>query len=438
MLFAPEELERVTRPLSSQAEGALEAGNLEQVRFLLGRMSAGHMELYWGYLHWIARILAKIRNDRGNAFLEHLLSTVARFIMRPYISWAEHGDEKRSISALVSLWVLQLGRIELLGETHDEIRFYACPCGSGGRLALESWYEHDPSRYQRTDDGTPLFCRLCEHVQRALHEGLGYTFWSILPDQSRMGCCRMSFFKRTQQGKRLYEGDEIDRIILTRSARALRLLDRGCLSIGGLLKDQHREWRPLHDFLCILVTSMLSLVYKELGLRYLSELVKETYGQLFESAYALYAAIDEKTLVKELARNWYYHQACFTVTEEQDRFVFTLEPCGSGGRLWRGEMEPYGFFRYGDDLLCHIVEASDITFGRTSFPIYCTHCAVTNKDQLVDKPWAFLVDGSAMSEPGRPCRQYLYKKKAARKGPEHLLRQVGLVSVEPLRKEYLL
>jgi hypothetical protein len=438
MLFTREELERECRPLSSRALEASREGRLDQLRFLLGRMSSGHMELYLGYLHWIVRILGKIQCDLGDGFLEYLLAKVAEFLVAPYVAWGLEGDEKRTISSLVSLWVSQAGRIEPIGETHNEVAFRACPCGSGGRLILESWYERDPTRYARTARGEPVFCRLCEHLQAALNRGVGHTFWSVVPEVSRTGFCRMSFLKQAQRGKRLYTEGESYRLTTPRCRQALRLLDRGVLEIEGLLEDQHHEWRPLHDFLCLWVAGMFSVVYREKGPACVGELVRATYAPLFESAYVLHTLVDERTVFSDLVRNWYYHQASFEVVEEEDRFVFVLDPCGSGGRLWRGQMGPPGFFRYGEGLLCHIAETSEFTFQRAPFPIYCTHCAVTNKEQLLGRPWTFLVDGSAMAEPSSPCKQYLYKKGAARRAPESLLQQVGLDAARPLRKEYLL
>ena len=139
-----------------------------------------------------------------------------------------------------------------------------------------------------------------------------------------------------------------------------------------------------------------------------------------------------------MVRNWYYHQATFHVTEEEERFVFHLNPCGSGGRLFRGEMGNAEAFRYGSGLLCELQEENNITFCRAPFPVYCTHCAVTNRDQLLGKPWAFLVDGHVHTSPGLPCRQYLYKKTAKRTNPAGLCSQVGLTAAKPLQEEYVL
>jgi hypothetical protein len=328
--------------------------------------------------------------------------------------------------------------VEPLEETGDEVSFLLEPCGSGGRLELEACHEIDPRTYPRTGNGTPVFCRVCEHLQQALNQGIGRTFWSADRDPGRRGFCRLRFFKQAGRGGRLFEPGELSRLTTPRCAMALSRLDRGILDIRDLLRDQHREWRPLHDLLCLMVTSLFSVVSADQGVPYLTELVWETYVTLFESAYRMHALFDDRTLFREMVRNWTYHQATFRVTEEEERFTFTLDPCGSGGRLFRGEMGPPGCFRYGSGLISLLSPGSDLTFQRTGFPVYCIHCAATNRDQFLGRPWPFIVDGSAMLTPEAPCRQYLYKKSATRRAPPDLLRQVGLEAVKPLRKEYLL
>ena len=164
--------------------------------------------------------------------------------------------------------------------------------------------------------------------------------------------------------------------------------------------------------------------------------MQDTYVSLFEMTYYTYGLVDDRSLLKTLARNWYYHQADFTVTEEEDRFVFHLDPCGSGGRLNRGEMLGGNRYRYGSGMLREIEEPSSLTFQRGPFPAYCIHCAATNRDQFLGKPWGFLIDGDSICPPAYTCRQYLYKKTAPRLAPPHLLAQVGLRRAEPLQKGY--
>ncbi len=437
-LFSPEELLFENRPPSEMALDALANGHIHHLRFLLGSMSVGHFELCYGYIHWMARVGGKILRDLGEPFFADASARIARFLMAPYAQDLREGKEKQVISDIVSLWCYQMGPVGFQGETDHEVSFLFSPCGSGGRLLLESQYELSPDIYSRLSNGRPVVCRICEDLQHALNQEAGRTFWSVVPDNSRMGHCRASFIKQCGKKERFFSPVERADIVSTRCRQALNRLNHGSVDIKDLLKDQHKEWRPLHDLLCLWITAMFSLAYKEKGIEYLSELVWETYVDMFDGSYRSYLMVDDKSLLRNLIRVWYYHQATFQVIEEDDRFVFRLDPCGSGGRMYRGEMGRTDAFRYGHELLCEIPEKADITFQRAPFPMYCIHCAATNRDQLEGKPWSFLIDGNALCDPSAPCEQYMYKKNAPRIVPPGLAAQVGLADAKPLQKEYIL
>jgi len=438
-LFSEEALLEESRPLCDKAIDALDQGNMDILRFLLGRMSVGHFELYVGYVQWIVRVAGKILNDFGEPYFESTSQRVARFLMAPHVQDIKEGRGKKAVSELVNLWCHQLGPINYIGETEEEISFLFAPCGSGGRLRLESWYERNPALYPCTSKKTPVFCRICEHFQQAINNDLPEPFWLMTPSESALGHCRATFFKeKAYKKERLFSQAEIKPLITPRVHQALERLDLGQKDIKPLLIDQHQEWRPLHDLYCLWISAMFSLVYQEKGMDYLSELLWETYVDMFDSSYRNYAMAEDRSLVSNIARIWHYHQASFQLTEEEDRFVFHLDPCGSGGRLYRGDMGKPGDFCYGKGLLCEITEAADITFQRAPYPIYCIHCAATNRDQFEGKPWAFLVDGSVLKQPSACCEQYIYKKNALLKAPPHLPSQVGLDEAKPLQKEYIL
>ena len=438
LLYTPEQLASETRSLSETALEALEQGNLDELRFLLGRMSVGHMELYVGYLDWVTQMAGKILRDFGEDYFETTSGKIARYLMAPYAEGLKEGNEKETIADIMTLWCHQLGGIHPLGETNNEVAFSLAPCGSGGRLVLGSVYEISPERYPRLRDGKPLFCRICQHLQTALNEASGKAFWSAVPDPKRKGFCRVRFSKQETRGKWLFNAEETARLLTPHCSQALQRLENNRHDIQDLLRDQHTEWRPLHDLLNLWVTALFSVIYEEQGTDYLSELVWKTYVNMFDGTYRMYSMMDTRSLFRNLVRLWYYHQATFRVTEEEDRFAFHLDPCGSGGRLYRGEALMPGVFRYGKGMLCEIQEPGDLTFGRAPFPIYCIHCAATNRDQYDGKPWAFIIDGETMSDPSKPCTQYLYKKEAPRKAPPSLLTQVGLSEAKPLHKEYVI
>jgi len=436
-LFTPEQLLEESRPPCDRALQALAAGDLARLRFLLGRMCVGHFELFYGYTHWAARLAGKVLLDHGEPAMEDLLSGVALGMVTPLSAGLGGPEgEKAAMAAILSLWSVQLAPVASASESPDEVAAELAPCGTGGRLQLESWDRMAPQRYPRTSAGTPVFCRICEHFRRAVNHAAGFPFWRVVPDPRRPGFCRMVFQKRASRGERLFSPGELEACTVSRCARALRLLAAGRRDIAGLVSGQHREWRPLHDLFCLFVTAVFSWTDREHGTAALSDLVWDTYVSLFEMTYVTYGMMDDRSLLRTLVRNWHYHQATFTVTEEQERFVLHLDPCGSGGRLCRGEMCGGGRFRYGEGPLSTLREPSPLTFQRSPYPSYCIHCAATNRDQFQGKPWGFVVDGDALDAPAFACRQFLYKKTAPRRAPARLLEQVGLHRAEPLERRY--
>ena len=164
------------------------------------------------------------------------------------------------------------------------------------------------------------------------------------------------------------------------------------------------------------------------GMDYLEDCLKEGYDSGFSFLYASMEAFeDDAGRVSALAQNWHYHQGAFRIEEEEDRFAFILDPCGSGGRMFREEMTK-DRFHYGTELAPIIKEPHNLTFGRKNFPLYCVHCASGNRDQFSGNPLIFVVDGHAQMERGMPCRQYVWKKDAPNRLDIRLLDQVGMGS----------
>ena len=117
------------------------------------------------------------------------------------------------------------------------------------------------------------------------------------------------------------------------------------------------------------------------GPDYLDELLAQTYEPAFHAGFPRYAALTDEQLVAEVARTWNYHMADFTGHEEADRFVFRLDPCGSGGSLFRGQVWR-DMFHYGEPLSPLMKDAQPINFNRRDAPTYCTRCAASHRAQL--------------------------------------------------------
>ena len=432
--FTEEQLAREIKPLPDVALEALEAGQIERLYHLLNEMSVGHKELDALGLQWISRMFGKIRSDIGEDFLDEVLAESASFLMAPYAEGFRNGDEKGTILEFVAVWKSSVStNLVPLGEDDDQVILSLSPCGTGGRILLEGWPQLLPELFSPCSDGTPIYCRGCKALQQAFNRAVGETVWTTRISETLPGSCEMRFYKQRSKGRRLFDTDEFYRIGKTRPRQALDMLLAGNVEIGELIRNQHWEWLPWHDLFVQWATCILSAVYRKKGADYLDGFLKDTYDTAFSFLYQLYDALDDVGVFRLFARIWNYHMATFRVEEEEDRFVFILDPCGSGGRLYRSDMHK-GQFRYGRGVPCLMENPANINFNRKDFPIYCVHCASSNRDQLEGGPLVFIIDGHAQKDPASPCVHYLYKKGAKREVPPAILAQVGKSEVAPLKR----
>lgn len=428
--FSRQELDDLARPFEENALAALEAGDLDSVRHWLDQMASAPAGLDALSMHALTRKMAKLRQDYGDDEARSLLQAIGHQLMATWHRQFVDGDEKGAIADLVRVYRYQGdAALQPLQETDDEVVLDLAPCGTGGRIDRLGLPQRHSDWYGPWDDGITSFCQGCKACQQALNDAVGETVWST--EKGENGYCRMTFSKGSAKGRRMFSDDERETLVKTRVQQARERLDQGDTDIADLLKGQRKEWKPWHDFGVVWLEYFYATALNKDGPDYLDEMLAQTYEPAFDAGFPRYAALDDKALVAEVAKTWNYHCADFTVEEEDDRFVFRLDPCGSGGRLFRGEMWR-DMFHYGEPLSPLMEQPHNINFNRHQAPTYCTHCAASNRAQLRDGPEGsnprfFVIDGHAQQRPGQPCRQFSYKKQANRPAMDPALpAQIGI------------
>lgn len=429
-LFDDSTLQRLARPPEEDARDALRRGDLEAVRRHLDEMDAGPAGLDALSGHTLARKIGKLRADFGEERTRAALRRIGTQLMRSWAAQWQVGDAKGAITDLVAIFRYQTGgKLEALQEDEDAVVLQLSPCGSGGRLERQKLPERHPQAYGGWSDGVSSYCQGCKANQAALNEALGGPAWTT--EKGPDGHCRLRFDKLAQRGQVLFDAREKLELTRTRVQQARERLDAGDAGIDALLQGQRKDWMPWHDFGVVWLAHFYAVALELGGPDYLDEMLAQTYEPAFVAGFPRYAALDDAGLVREIARTWNYHCADFRVHEEDDRFVFTLDPCGSGGRLFRGKMWR-DLYRYGQPLSPTVPGPHPIVFMRRDAPSYCSHCAASNRTQLsraADRavPLFFVIDGTAQQRPGMPCRTYVYKKDAERGRIEpRLFEMVGL------------
>jgi hypothetical protein len=130
-----------------------------------------------------------------------------------------------------------------------------------------------------------------------------------------------------------------------------------------------------------------------------------------------------KERVRAIAAGWHWHATAFTLSEDDWKITFRLDPCGSGMRLlqegaYDGET---GWHRS--------VRPSPSTFMQMDFPLYSNHCAEMTRAALRSGAGTFLVEGWTPLRECGVCLQHTFK--SVDDVPDEFYRRVGLQT--PLR-----
>ncbi len=184
----------------------------------------------------------------------------------------------------------------------------------------------------------------------------------------------------------------------------------------ALLAERDRQHQLIHDQFIAIKAGFYSYIGKVFGDQRLEEILRHT-GERQHAGFERWERMPVEDFVRASAHLLKTHMSNVSVTEDDEKFTITQDPCGSGGRLMRaGAYDGAdGHYRVGN--------AQAMTFGKPDFPSYCSHCAVWNNIQCIE--WfghpQWCIDHPAT--PTDPCRIHIYKDPD--RIPAHYYEQVG-------------
>ena len=216
-------------------------------------------------------------------------------------------------------------------------------------------------------------------------------------------------------GDRWFSEEELRDMARPTMERIVEAIDDGDLEQAKrLAREGQGEWLMLHDLMAESILALASFVQDKLGDEGVKEAWETTTERGWKRHHDAINRLDRRTIVGLLAATWRAHSAGgvgehpgrFTITEDDEKVTFTMNPCGSGQRLVRrGLYESAGYGR--------TREAHDWSYGRKDFPLYCTHCSFMNESLPIqwsgfpiypsDPPDDYSTD---------PCTWYWYKDPA--------------------------
>ena len=182
--------------------------------------------------------------------------------------------------------------------------------------------------------------------------------------------------------------DEPNEVGISTLKQAYAAMDSGDLEEAKRIVEYARlEWQVVHDMYVNWSWSFFTYIADNYGEEELEKAYRKILGSYYTARYDKVMARDVKTQLQLTIEGLRGHlmgpgrQGEIEVTEEHDRYVLKLDPCGSGGvarqRVESGnETHPelFGFSK----------KPHGWTWGKDNVCYYCGHCTMVNEILAVE------------------------------------------------------
>ncbi len=209
--------------------------------------------------------------------------------------------------------------------------------------------------------------------------------------------------------------------------QAYDAMDRGDLAEAKRIAEYARlEWQIVHDMYVNWSWSFFTYIADTYGEAELEKAFRSILGSYYKSRYDKVMASSVETQLQLTVEGLRGHlmgpgrQGEIAITEEADRYVLKLDPCGSGGvarqRVERGnEANPelFGFSK----------EAHSWTWGKPHVCYYCGHCTMVNEILAIENYGHPMRVTEYPEKAEDACTWYIYKDPA--KIPAEYYERVG-------------
>lgn len=199
--------------------------------------------------------------------------------------------------------------------------------------------------------------------------------------------------------------------------RALRSIEaHGAAAAASALELMRVRWAAQHDGLVVWIQELLAEIAGTFGEDAVREQVTHSYEHIWKPRYELWGRMSPEERLQlsvEGMRGGHLsgprHRGDVDVIDEGDRYVMSLDPCGSCGVLRRGDPdsgrpphEPEGNR-----------EPHPWTWGRVGMSWYSVHSPIALEYVQMAQGRPPLRPLEDCDMPDRPCRWFIYKDPAA-------------------------
>jgi hypothetical protein len=188
-------------------------------------------------------------------------------------------------------------------------------------------------------------------------------------------------------------------------------------------RRMYREFEAMHDLYRDWTTALLSFIYRNYGDQALYDSLSEGCRSWVQPLLELYENTPEPgKRARMLATGLRGHLQPLEIEEDDEKFIFRMVPCGSGGRLINEGCydQPKNF--------ATVSKAQAITYHIKDLPIYCAHCPFQEIIPIELKGYPLFVTIPSQKLGQEPCSILLYKDMRA--VPEEYFQRVGKAKSE--------
>jgi hypothetical protein len=181
---------------------------------------------------------------------------------------------------------------------------------------------------------------------------------------------------------RWFDPDALAQMSRPTMDRAIEAIEAGDLeAAAALCKAMKYEWRFLHDLMAESTLGLVTFIQENWGDEAVADAWRSSLSRGWKRDTEAVVDRDRREVVEALAATWRAHSTsgvgphpgAFSIEEDDEKFTFAMNPCGSGQRMVRR-----GFYE-GPNAYGVTAEAHDWSYGRKGFPLYCTHCSFMNE-----------------------------------------------------------
>lgn len=135
------------------------------------------------------------------------------------------------------------------------------------------------------------------------------------------------------------------------------------------IEKLHLSFKPTHDRFNDWHQSLLNFIADKLGEEAVGEALDRVFEDVYRHAFEPVKNLDHDVIVAYIANAWRAHYSDFHIEEDEEKTVFVITYCGSGGRLQKMRA-PFGR---------RTKKSYPWSFNRAGVNYYCGHEAVYNE-----------------------------------------------------------